>query len=196
MAHTNPWSDTLPPVGELAKLIGVDMRQTRLDIHERMTDIGVDLTADPCVIGANTSLKRIIPFTAFLADLHAKENDISNGFLNIFVGNEAYAPVDNLPVGCIIRQIEWLLDKNTCASVDCDLRKKHFVNASPNATVVNTTNIATSGSNIVASATFTEVIASDWYYYLRVGGNGSAGNNLIMLAARITFDRPSLTQAT
>lgn len=33
---TNPWSDTIPPVGTLADLIGVHLRQTRQDLQERL----------------------------------------------------------------------------------------------------------------------------------------------------------------
>lgn len=61
MPHTNPWSDTDPPGSQAANTIDDEIRQLRLDIHERMDDIVVDWTADPIVLagaGAVVSSKR------------------------------------------------------------------------------------------------------------------------------------------
>lgn len=49
MPYTNPWSDTDPPGSQAANTIDDELRQLRLDIHERMDDIVADWTADPVV---------------------------------------------------------------------------------------------------------------------------------------------------
>jgi len=52
MAYTNPWSDTDPPGSQNANTIDDELRQLRLDIHERMNDIVDDWEDDPVVLAA------------------------------------------------------------------------------------------------------------------------------------------------
>lgn len=49
MPYTNPWSDTDPPGSQAADTIDDELRQLRLDIHERMDNIVEDWEADPVV---------------------------------------------------------------------------------------------------------------------------------------------------
>lgn len=63
MAYTNPWSDTDPPGSQNANTIDDELRQLRLDIHERMDDIVDDWEDDPVVVtsgGAILSSQRSV----------------------------------------------------------------------------------------------------------------------------------------
>lgn len=50
MPYTNVWTDTDPPGAQAANTIDDELRQLRLDIHERMDDVVVNWLADPVVI--------------------------------------------------------------------------------------------------------------------------------------------------
>lgn len=50
MPYTNVWTDTDPPGAQAANTIDDELRQLRLDIHERMDDVVMDWLADPVVI--------------------------------------------------------------------------------------------------------------------------------------------------
>src|SRR5262245_37287946 len=104
MAFTHVWTDSIPPIGQNANQIGVDFRDSRLDIHERMDAALVkDWTADPLepqdlLIGKADDLVKIIPFCSFLNDLNSKENDIGDGSLNGFVGSDPLVAPVFIPV--------------------------------------------------------------------------------------------------
>lgn len=49
MAYTRSWSDTTPPGSQAANTIDDEIRNLRLDIHERMTDLCPDWTASAII---------------------------------------------------------------------------------------------------------------------------------------------------
>lgn len=195
---------TKPGDGDILSQGDDEIRKFKRQMSDRLATLVDDINADPLVLkGAGTTglvngLRRIIPFSAFLTDLHAKENDIASGSLNGFVGNDLYAPLSAyIPNGCVLTLIEWIIDITLgAASVDASIKQKQFANGNPAAIIVNSTNIAVAGTNIVPSVAINHTIDSDFMYYLHLHGNGGAGSAYTVYGARITFNRPSIAKAT
>lgn len=202
--YSNSWSNTIPVDGQQAKLLGSDIRQLRLDLFERMNDqLFVDFTTDPLVLkdaikGAKTGIVRVIPYCAFLNDLHGRENDIVDGSLQGFVSTDLFAPIASyVPHGCTITLMEWLVDKGAATSVDCSIKRKPFASSPGASSSINTTNISASGANIVASPTLAHLVDyTGFTYYLQLHGNGSSTNAFTVYGARVTFNRPLTDNAS
>lgn len=201
MPYSHAWSDNLPPVGALANTIGVEARQLRLDLEERLeSSMIVDMSADPVVIRDEVAGKRsgdrvLIPHCAFLSDLNLKLNDIDseNGKLDCFMGSGAlYAPVPQFLRGCEITLVEWLVDIHDVTNLEMRLQRRQFANGVPAAETIVTTNKAVAGNNIVNSGGISHIVSDGYYYYLRIiataGGGGNAG---FVYGARLTFNRPA-----
>lgn len=204
MPYSSVWDTNGFPGSSAAKTIDDEIRKLRRQLEDRFEDVLIeDITADPWVLkgaisGLKTGIKRIIPFAAFLNDLHARENDISlTGFLIGFVGNDMAAPLGAyIPVGCVITKLRWLVNKDAAASIDGKIYSRPFVNTAPAHTIINTTNIAAAGANVVASVDLAIEILPDVMYWLGIIGNGAVGNSYHVYGCEVTFNRPSVEQAT
>lgn len=182
-----------------------EIRKFKRQVRDRLATLVVDPDADPLalkptgVTGAITGLKRIITASAFLNDLHAKENvlDNGNGQITGFVGNDMFADLGPfIPNGCTIKLLEWIIDKDSASSVDASLRRKQFANGNPAESTLSTSNISVAGTDIVASSALAHVVDENYGYYLRLHGNGSSGQSYRVYGCRVTFDRPDLDHAT
>jgi hypothetical protein len=212
MPFTDAWNVTRPAGTTAAKQIDDEIRLLRLQLEERLEQtLVVDMSADPLVLkgsvsGQATGLQLIIPFSSFLNDLHARENDIDpNGFVNMFVPsgtNEThFAAVSGIiPVGCTITKIEYMaaLPDAAVTNIACRLRSRTFGDAAPNASIIDTTvfTAPVGPIKVVASPTLSVVLDGSTYYYIGLLAGGTPGAACAFHAARITFDRPSNASAT
>lgn len=203
MPYSSVWNATRPAGSVAAKNIDDEIRILRLQLQERLNDVLVqDMTADPLVLkdnikGLKLGLQRLVPFSSFLNDLHARENDMTTtGQLNGFCGSGPWIASLAIPPGCVIVKVEWLVDKHDATSLAMELRHRAFTNAPAAAIVDNVTNQAATGNNIVSSVDLNITVSGDAYYYLAITGAGPSGNSFIIYGARVTFNRASTDFAT
>jgi hypothetical protein len=92
--YTNPWSDVTPSDSSQANQIGADLRQLRLDIHQRMNSLVNDWTASPVTLqaqnsGAATGKIAMIAGSGFIpqfADVTSQYTQFPNGIYQQSVG--------------------------------------------------------------------------------------------------------------
>lgn len=203
MPYTNPWSVTAPLDTSAANQIGADIRALRQDLQDRFNGVLVeDMTADPLVLqptvsGAATGLQKIIPFSAFLNNLNVKSNDLdaANGLINVYVGQHYAAPL-LLPAGCIITQMEYMLNIGGCAQIVGTLYYRSF-NAilaigTSGQTICNTVGNAT----ITVSPAMNITLDDTHYFWIRIDPQGVVGNSGTLYGVRVTYNRPSNQYAT
>lgn len=204
MPYTDAWNTTRPAGGVAAKNIDDEIRLLRLQLDQRLEDVLVeDMSADPLVLksaikGLKVGLQKIIPMCQFINDMHSRENDISSdGYIVGFNdgGNPIIAPID-IPIGCVVTKIEYMVDKNTCTTVNCIFRRKAFVAASGANVAIDATIVNAAGIVVLPTPDLNVTLLPDQYYYLSLSGTGGAGTNFKIYAARITFNRPSTDNAT
>jgi hypothetical protein len=203
MPYSSVWNVTDPAGSVAAKNIDDHIRKLRLQLQERFEDaLVVSAAADPWVLkptvsGTQVDLYRLIPFAAFLNNLEAKENNISiGGQMDGFSGAGPWiAPVD-IPPGCVITLVEYLVDKHDTSGVTCELKSRVFGNAP--AAAVSHSNIlcADLGAKVYPSAALNLTIDAGRYYFLCLQGGGVGGNSFNIFGARIKFNRPSIASAT
>lgn len=206
MPYTDGWNTTRPAGSVSAKNIDDEIRLLRLQLQERFNDVlVVDMAADPLVLkdevsGLANDLTRIIPFCAFLSDLHTKENDLdfAIGRIQGFVGEPAlFAPVV-IPVGCIITKIEYLVDIHDVTVVEARFYSVAFSDAPAAATVINTLDMTVGGGpKIFPTPVLAITVDANTTYYVVISPSaGTFNNGFFLHGVRITFNRPALANAT
>ena len=148
MPYTNTWVDNIPLGSALANTIDDQIRQLRLDIHERMDSVVIDWTADPVQLQSDvaiaTTQKNIfvhhsafqlqLPVSGFpasqvFAPLRTAES-LSMGFAIGANLVSLWAPVI-LPVGAIITGVLFDLTQGSGVALNMKLRKFVFTDTPP-----------------------------------------------------------------
>lgn len=204
MPYATAWDSNRPPGSTAAKNIDDEIRLLRQQLEERLEDVLItDITADPWVLkdnvkGVKTGIQRIIPFSSFLNDLHARENDINtDGYLFGFVDGGHYIANLDVPVGCVVTKLEYLTDKGTTGGLVCQFKRKSFAAGSGAAVVIDTTNVNVAGApSLVPSPDLNVPLVGDQYYYIDISGTGTGTTSFRIFAVRVTFNRDSVDHAS
>lgn len=196
MSHTNAWTDSIPLGSELAKNIDDQIRQLRLDIHERMDDIVADWEADPVVLqpgGSGSTI--IIPCAAFNADQSSgfTNSNVANNLSHLYVeatagnphwfcGLAAYAPI-----GAEIIKLEWLIDRGTAATVTTNLWSVDFTLTPGIGTQEHTMSTSAGAIQIMDSGAISVTIDAAKYYSLEFDQGNTGTQKAKLYAVRVTL---------
>lgn len=192
MSYTNTWSDTIPLGSEAASHIDDAIRQLRLDVHERMTDLVIDWTADPVVLqtaGASGDNSRYIPPTAFFSP----ENGLATP--NNFIVHQASdgivtAPLSAfLPFNATITRIKYWIDRGTTSVVTLSVRSIPFaagsyVNTDVAATIMST---STGGIQTLDTGVISVALNSSNMYDIGIIATGGATKFFSIYGVFIAF---------
>lgn len=177
MSYSNAWSDTIPLGSELASHIDDQIRQLRLDIHERMNTLVTDWTADPVVLinPASTDNSRLFEYHLFFP--------VTSSLMLLNVG--AFLP-SNCTVTRIQGWVEWISGSIT---------QKFFAipfagtgTPTPDSTL-STVTVSTGGSQLMDTGVVSFPLNTGKYYMLQFEGSGNFGTTWTLYSAQITFTR-------
>lgn len=198
--YSRAWSVTTPAGSVPAKNIDDEIRKLRVDIDERMADIVVDWTADPVVLrdlysGKLTNRHLYVGFPEFNSEQDGGKSIYTQvDRIDAFTNSFPLVAMLRVPVGCTITLVELLTTISAGTSITWELRYNPFSGAA--SSVIKTVNYATAAKGISSTGAIAAAVDDAGYYTLSVEGNGAAGNGFAVYGARVTFNRPSVQEAT
>lgn len=107
MAFTNSWSDIIPAGSDPANTADDEMRQTRLDVHERMDTIVGDWTADPLFVLTGIRKSLVWSDGGLLSEITSYGTDSFGIHLNVALDQLTWWTRLPLPVGAILQDVEF-----------------------------------------------------------------------------------------
>lgn len=194
MTYSNNWSDTRPLGSAQAHTADDEIRDLRLDIHERMDELVEDWTADPVVAkqsayGTKEGKTLIVHGSAFVIE-PSEVNSFNyadsgtSSVSNVAQPMRAWVP---LPNGVTITKIEWLVTNGDTAAISLVFGSLEFVQALT-VEVLSSLSTTESGVGIVDSGEIGLAVGADKCYFLKADKSGGAAFGIN--AVRITYDTP------
>ena len=127
MAFTNPWSDIIPAGSDPANTADDEMRQIRLDVHERMDQIVGDWTADPLFVLTGIRKSLVWSDGGQINGLVTYDTDSFGIHLNVALDQVTWWTRLPLPVGAILQDVEFtVFDDVAGAGVDNEVFRTSY----------------------------------------------------------------------
>jgi hypothetical protein len=172
MAYSNAWSDVIPAGSELASHIDDQIRQLRLDLHERMNSLVVDWTTDPVVL--------INPGSADNARYIS-----ADAFITVSAGVFQCSLSSYIPFNATITRISmWVI--RVSGTITMTLYAVPYTGSgsvTPDAPL-ETITTTTGGSQLLDTGVVSHVLDSGKFYELKCDGTGAT---YAQIAAKILF---------
>lgn len=108
MAFTNPWSDIIPAGSDPANTADDELRQLRVDVHERMDTIVGDWTADPLFVLTGIR-KSLIAYDGVNLREGTYGTDSFGVHANVALDQVIWWTRLPLPVGAILQDVEFIV---------------------------------------------------------------------------------------
>src|SRR3990167_45905 len=158
-----------------------------VDLDERLSDVLVDPSADPCVAAGGLATGVIKYISAMGFQPSNDEDDVT--WTGVYVQSDNTTPNDlimPLPVESLweITAVNVLADKHDCASIDVALHRTTY-GASPADSTLGSVNLAATGINDIALFSGTEATAGR-YYWLSV--SSVASDRFRIYAVKLVYD--------
>lgn len=200
MPYTNAWSDSIPTGAELARNIDDQIRQLRLDVHERMDSLVADWTADPVVLSptGSSDLIRIIPYSSWLNDYHGVAGvGIFDGVAVGASGSGPYVATVNavIPRNATITNIVHNISPEVGGLITWTFKllSVDFPVAAPiSPTTVFSMSTSTDGIQVMDSGVVSLTLDSDnkIYSFAFEDTAGAAGKLCQIIATKVTYTLP------
>lgn len=193
MARTRAW-DNNSPIGNAtsAKDIDQEIRSLKLDIDERMAEIGTGFsTAGPLILNpeykGNATKTLIIPFAAFGNNSSTTANS-TLGHLVSAIDSNHFAPIF-LPPGVTITDVTVSADKNTAAGWQWFLYRTVFTVGGAATPIFTSPVIAGAGVISSSSGALALLVDANHVFTLAFDATGGAGVAYIT-GAKVTYTVP------